>query len=60
MNFLSIDIGIKNLGFAIYYQIGSETTTFDFCLYNIKDNIKYHANSKTNVVPDQLNVSSNH
>jgi len=53
MNFLSIDIGIKNLGFAIYYQIGSEATAFDFGLYNINDNIKYRTNSKTNVVTER-------
>ena len=53
MNFLSIDIGIKNLGFAIYYQTGSEATTFDFGLYNINDDIKDHTNSKTNVVPER-------
>ena len=51
MNFLSIDIGIKNLGFEIYYQIGSEATAFNFGLYNINDDIKDHTNSKTNVVP---------
>ena len=49
MHFLSIDIGIKNLGFAIYNQIGS----FDFGLYNINDNIKDHTNSKTNVVAER-------
>ena len=53
MNFLSIDIGIKNLGFAIYYQIGSETFAFDFGLYNINDNIKDHTNSKTNVITER-------
>ena len=53
MNFLSIDIGIKNLGFAIYYQIGSEATVFDFGLYNINDNIKGHTNSKTNVIAER-------
>ena len=53
MNFLSIDIGIKNLGFAIYYQIGSEATALDFGLYNINDDIKDHTNSKTNVVNER-------
>ena len=53
MNFLSIDIGIKNLGFAIYYQIGSEAITFDFGLYNINDNINNHTNSKTNVIAER-------
>ena len=53
MNFLSIDIGIKNLGFAIYYQIDSEATAFDFGLYNINDDIKDHTNSKTNVVTER-------
>ena len=53
MNFLSIDIGIKNLGFAIYYQIGSEATALDFGLYNINDNIKDHTNSKTNVITER-------
>jgi Holliday junction resolvasome RuvABC endonuclease subunit len=53
MNFLSIDLGIKNLGFAIYYQIGSEATAFDFGLYNINDDIKDHTNSKTNVIPER-------
>ena len=52
MNFLSIDIGNKNLGFAIYYQIGSEETTFDFGLYNINDDIKDRTNSKTNIVAE--------
>ena len=33
MNFLSIDIGIKNLGFAIYYQIGSEETNNSIACY---------------------------
>ena len=49
MNFLSIDIGIKNLGFAIYYKIDSEATALDFGLYNINDEIKDHTNSKTNI-----------
>ena len=53
MNFLSIDIGIKNLGFAIYYQIGSEATALDFGLYNINDDIKDHTNSKTNVITER-------
>ena len=53
MHFLSIDIGIKNLGFAIYYQIGSEATSFDFGLYNINDDIKDHTNSKTNVIAER-------
>ena len=56
MNFLSIDIGIINLGYAIYYQIGSEATTFDFDLYNINDDIKDHTNSKTNVVIERVQL----
>ena len=53
MYFLSIDIGIKNLGFAIYYQIGSEANAFDFGLYNINGDIKDHTNSKTNVIDER-------
>ena len=53
MNFLSIDIGIKNLGFAIYYQIGSEANAFDFGLHNINDDIKHHTNSKTIVITER-------
>ena len=53
MNFLSIDIGIKNLGFAIYYQNGSEATVLDFGLYNINEDIKDHTKSKTNVVSER-------
>ena len=49
MNFLSIDIGIKNLGFAIYNQIDS----LDFGLYNINDDIKDPTNSKTNVITER-------
>ena len=49
MYFLSIDIGIKNLGFAIYNQIGS----LDFGLYNINDDIKDPTNSKTNVITER-------
>ena len=52
MHFLSIDIGII-LGFAIYYQIGSEATALDFGLYNINDDIKDHTNTKTNVVSER-------
>ena len=53
MHFLSIDIGIKNLGFVIYYQNGSEATTFDFGLYNINDDIKDITNYKTNVITER-------
>ena len=60
MHFLSIDIGIKNLGFAIYYQNSSEAIAFDFGLYNINDDIKDHTHPPSASDKNVLICSSSH